>query len=405
MKKSNYILALLLFCTGAVQSQSIVQYDDYLYTVSRQPASTRAEAMGYAGVTLEGSTQDARMNPAGLVWMSQKLVTEYTASSPIFIDSRSNYRFLGVAGMLNKNIAIGAHQYRSLIYRPILGFDKNGRHIQPNLMREANNLLTVAAKISNILSVGINAGLFVNDIDQSGKFKSPLVDAGVLYMPATGWQGPRVKESRFRLGISATNLLGSNTYYNIQDVKDTQAIAGVLRVGAALHHVWNADNFVHGHTGMVPAQNRTLALLFQLQYLKYMHTLPKGVAESEKILFHGYSAGVELEFLKLLYLRLGYRYEKRQGNNDMNSPVVNYPYLKGMTQGLGIKLPFYSLSRCHLPFEVAIDLAHQKPFQWVKPSLPYFYYRTTSVAVRLNWQLQRQAPVLKVVPAKTKPKG
>lgn len=393
MTGARILFSIMLFSAHWIGAQNIELLDDYLYTISRQQASTRAESMGHAGVANGGTVQETRMNPASLGFMEQKLLTEYSNSSPVFFDNRANYLFLGIGVKLNPKMQLAYSEYRCHIYQPILGFTKGNKRIMPHWIKENNHMATFSMQLNKHLSAGINATLFENNVDSSGNFRSFFVDAGMLWNKdlRKNTDNKKVLSSLLKAGLSVSNINQANAYYNIKGLKDTANIYGVLRAGVCWQGSFNLNKVVYGKAALVPISARTFDVLVQTQYLKYLNTdLPLDKAAEGKILSHGFNTGIELAFFKILMLRAGYRYEKRSGNTDPNSNLVNYPYLKGFTNGFGIRVPLQLLAKAHLPFALQVDVCHQKPFNWVKNFMPYPYYRTTSVSVRLNWYLNEK---------------
>lgn len=98
------------------------------------------------------------------------------------------------------------------------------------------------------------------------------------------------------------------------------------------------------------------------------------------------NAGGEILILKLVAFRFGYRYEKRFGDKDEFSPILNLPYLRGFTYGTGINFPLSHLTNNRCPFDIALDYMYRKPFVWFKPNNSV-EFPVTNISIRLNWKL------------------
>jgi len=389
MENKFYAILIFGFLSHFAKAQ-YVTYDDYFYTQTRQPASTRAEAMGYAGVANGGTVQETRMNAASLGVSQNPLLVEFSSSSPIFIDKRADLTFIGVGFRLHKKWFASYHEYRARIFNTILGFKKGNQSIQPNFIRENNHLLNLVYKVNSNLSFGVNGTLFDNHVDSAGLFHSFIADIGALWNKnLLNPKQTKMKESTIRLGASISNINSANTYYHFKGIKDTNSIYGLIRLGFAYFVSKDIGNVVYGKSAMIPKDSRTIDWLLQGQYVKFFNGLILSQKDGQNpALRWGYNLGTEISVFKVLFLRAGYRFERRQGSTS-DPLILNYPYLKGFTFGFGIKIPFHYLTTAHLPFDLMIDVCHQKPFKWISNNIYYPTHRTTGVSLRINWFLNK----------------
>src|ERR1700733_7313645 len=115
-EKKNYMsktykitLLIIAFFGGYISQVSAQSYNiwrDFLGSFEAQPASARAAAMGYAEGANGGTLAEARINPATLNLMPQKLQTEFSYSWPTYVDKKSNTFFGGAGYKINSKLAV-----------------------------------------------------------------------------------------------------------------------------------------------------------------------------------------------------------------------------------------------------------------------------------------------------------
>lgn len=389
-------MGMVLCCavfSQMLQSQNVTGFKDMMMSFDGQPASPRSAAMGFTAVADGRSVAEARTNPACLLGAEGKWQTEGGFSTPVFIDKRSRNLYAGLGYRISQKLAVAFTVFEYKVYHPWLGIVTDFHSYYPNIMSETHNTVTLAYQLTKKLSVGMNGTWFRNYFQYLPVQKTWFADAGLLYQlfkyqrkTADLANNQKGVDGRFvNAGMSFGNInAAASSWYFPDNFKAPVEITSYFRAGVAGGVSISARKFVFGSASMIPLQSRTIDLNCQLQYLDFFNTKQPNGSDVYK---WGFNAGAELALLKVVMLRTGYRFERRVGDASGSNPAIaNYNYLKGMTWGMGINLPFYLMVKKHLPFAVALDMYQSKPFKWLKGDGPMnTEYATSNCTLSLRW--------------------
>lgn len=394
-KICSIIFVLCLPATEAL-AQNVNLARDFLEIFEAQPASARASAMGYAQVANGGTIAEARINPATLGQMPQKLQTEFGYSWPSFVEKKAHTSFVGVAYRVNSKLTLGISGFSYGVKNPFFGYSKDqNTFISPSKVTESFYTGTASCEIRKGLRAGVNLNYFnyhIEGLPNSGSF---FADVGAAYERKIGKKSNSVFDNLVRLAASFTNVNMAKTQWKFANGPVDVVITSHAFGGASLNTGVDLRQYLYGKSKLVDERSRVIDVMLQLQYVNFVHmklTEEGTVSHKNQNKVWGFGAGAEFTLLKLLALRFGYLYEKRQGDDKPfgSSKYGNFPYKKGFTFGAGIHLPVNRLSNGKLPFDIAIDYVHRnQPFKWLKQNNYIKEKPTTNINLRINWYLKK----------------
>ncbi len=384
-----FILSAILYLNiiFVMNSQAQTGYTDIMPLATSYPPSVRASSMGFAGVANGGTVQEAYINPASIGVMQQKLQTEFTSSSPVFIEKNSNTFFFGIGYKASKKLALSLSRYWYIAKHPNWIPSIGPVFFVPTKEEETYYTFSASYQLIPGLYFGMNAHYLNYRLSPVKSTNSYFADAGLLYEKELKLkEGSSIAGKKLRLGLSYSNLnAASSKWVFPTGQEDIIYITSRLITGASFTTSLSTNKFIYGDVKLVPQNARSIDFLVQVQYVKFM---PWNSKTQKNPFYWGLNSGAEILILKLVAFRFGYRYEKRFGDLDPKSHILNRPYLRGFTYGTGLNIPMRNLTNNKWPFDIAIDYMHRKPFTWVKKGYGDVEYPVTNVSLRLNWILR-----------------
>ena len=389
MKKSCrrifHVFILLLFINSTARAQTeLKSYEPGIRALFYHPVSPRAEAMGQSGVANGGSIQEIYINPAGVGLLKENVQTGFTFIRPIYNEKKSYISFAGAGMRVSEKLAVGISWLNFFSKLPdfVPSTATEGDAIN---VRETFITATGAYKINEEFHAGVNVSFFDHLYGNKRHFRSPLIGLGLLYeKPVQLIKNTAVTNQLFRAGISLDNAAFIKVKWQFDSTANIFPLTSYFRLGGAYQFNLPAKWLIFSKP--LSGQNsHLLDVLIQLQYLNFLN---KGGETSYGK--WGFNVGGEVVLAKLLALRIGYLYEKREGDTKRfnQSLILSLPYRKGLTFGLGLTLPVQSLSNKKIPFDLVIDFMHRKAYKHIKENPVLKELPFTNIGLRINWLLK-----------------
>jgi len=324
-----FVVACIVPAAGV--GQSLFSYDVQPYTWL---IDTRAEAMGRANMALPGDLRALSTNPAGLAELEGIELYHRQAARYYFFET-STFTHVAVGCRLTERLAFGFRYDQDLASSEELDLSDpiGGPVEQPS----PQGVLGFAAAYRFLpgLSFGASiANLHPND----ERIATPHLDVSLAKVVA-GLRTGRVR-STFRAAAGLENVFSAavdrqhdlGRGFVLYERYDLPVIA---RIGAsanwAFHHGWVHDS--------LPSIAFTVQAQFDDDLRTPLHT--------------GLRAGVEVEALGLIAIRLGWY---RLSIDDQNWPQTQKSTLSDLTYGLGLRLPLGTMFGAKCPFSASFDL-------------------------------------------------
>lgn len=387
MKQIKLIAAmalLTLYSSGVCMGQmQLISYEPAIKGLSQHPVSARAEGMGQAGVALGGSILDIHLNPAGLVQLKGPLETAASFIKPIADEKKSYISYLGIAHRVNQKLVLGLSWLNFFSKFPALipSTDTEGDAID---VRETFLTATGAYRINENWIAGLNISYFDHLYGNKRHFKSPLFGVGIQYEKKLDLLPfPTLSNQLVRGGISLDNASFIDVEWKFDQSKNVFPLTSHLRAGGAYQFELSAP-WLQFSAPVAGDASQLIEGLFQVQYLNFLN---KG--ELKNYGKWGFNLGAEVVLAKLIALRAGYLYEKREGDKERFSVngVLSYPYRKGLTAGIGLTLPVNRWTGKKIPLDIALDVMHRKAYKHIKENPVMREFPFTNIGLRITWQL------------------
>ncbi len=382
--KRFFLLVSMTLMSGILTAQIELRvYESSIRGLYFHPVSARAEAMGQAGVAGAASIQEIHLNPAGLGAMKDKLQTGFSYVKPIGHEKRSHIDYAGIGYHLNDKWSLGFSRLHFLSIYPdhIPSTATEGDAID---VAESYLTATAAYTIKEGLRAGINGTYFNHLYGDNRYFRSFMLGLGLQYeMPVSWIKHASFRNQRLQTGISLDNATFIDIKWQFDNSANIFPLISQLRLGGAYTSDLPAS-WLEFANAIAGDNKEKVDLLFQVQYLNFLNK--DNNAGYGK---WGYNIGAEVWLAQLLALRIGYLYEKREGDKERFnvSRVLSLPYKRGLTFGFGLNIPIHHLSNHKLPFDLAFDFIHRQAYAHIKENPVRKDPPFTNFGLRLDWKL------------------
>jgi hypothetical protein len=294
-----------------------------------QSLGARGVALGESFVAVNDGIQSLYWNPARLLMPPQKIEMTFT-HRPSILQNILNFEHFALAYQLNTRSTLAAH-YTYVDYGPAAGG-------LPDHTYSYSLGVTYAAQINQHLSTGLTLKRISQELFRPAH--SLAVDLGVLYK----WQNflrTQFCQSQLNFGASLSNLGQKAEFFEGQ----ADPLPQFLRVGLASSLLSRAT---WAETGLSRA-----GILISFEYQKLLN-------DKEKIWEWG--TGIEVQFLEMMYFRLGYHKRFPQTNRT----AIGKTFETGATYGFGFNLPVDQIFKIARPFTLQFDFASAPQGGWVE---------------------------------------
>jgi hypothetical protein len=298
-----------------------------------QSLDARAVALGESYVAVPGGIRSLYWNPAGLSALEERIELTFT-HRPSILEDILNYEQAALAYQLNARSGLAInYTYVDFGYPSFAP----GEHEYSGAWGAS-----YAMHVFN----GLSAGLTLKRVSQkfSQSAHALAADLGALYqwqdfLQAQAWQ------SQLNFGASLSNLGEKVEFFEGQ----ADPLPRILRLGAATQVTsqskWDATG-LH-YAGMLVS-------------FEYQNLLNDKDVNGEKIWEWG--AGAELQFVEMIFLRLGYHKRLPKSNRTF----IGKTFETGPTFGFGFHLPFHSVFKLSRPLSLQFDFASAPQGGWVE---------------------------------------
>lgn len=355
MKKSIVILTFIIpFIT-------LAQYDDGFLKESffdRQP-STRSEALGKAYASIEGDLSSIFYNPAGTATL-KGLELYSSFASPLYTAEDAYFNFISAGYNFNKYLTVGFSRNHFSLETDILFTDENGNS---KTSRPQNTFYTLNLSSEPIKNwfIGLNTNYMIwEPIDQS--FNTLFLDFGIIKKFEIGDS----ENQSLNIGTSITNLNFAKIELNYNNNTHIDTLPVISRIGAN-YNVFLDRNYLFDTL-------HTFSFLAQAEYKFLLNSQYQT----------GFHSGLEVGFLEMLFLRMGYYYEN---HNDYGFPDSNVDHLSEITYGFGIQVPLSKLTK--IPLNIAFDYTSLPQPSYSKINTDWDNF--TSYSFRVNWVINNHS--------------
>ncbi|MCI0616345.1 PorV/PorQ family protein, partial [bacterium] len=197
---------------------------------------------------------------------------------------------------------------------------------------------TYAAQINKHLSSGLTLKRISQELFRSAH--SLAVDLGALYQ----WQNflrAQFCQSQLNFGASLSNLGQKAEFFEGQ----ADPLPQFLRVGLA--------SSLRSRATWAETELSRAGMLISIEYQKLLN-------DQEKVWEWG--TGIELQFLEMMYFRLGYHERLPKTNRTAIGKTLE----TGTTYGFGFNMPVDQIFKIAQPFTLQFDFASAPQGGWVK---------------------------------------
>ncbi len=326
----------------------------------RQP-SARAEALGKGYSSIDGDLATIFYNPAGTATLQgAELNTSF--SSPYYALKKANYNFISAGYNINKYLTIAISRNQFTIGQKINLTDSVGNPIATGFT-PTNSLysLNISSQPIKNLFIGVNTNYLIwKPINESAK--SIYFDFGIIKKFEFGQK--ITTNHAINIGASITNLNFAKIKLDFNGNEFENNLPVITRYGVNyqfhLNKKWISDTL------------NTFRLLVQGDYQFLLNSDYN----------NGFHTGLELMFLEILSVRIGY-YQESQYDYDLPSANVNE--ISEITYGLGLQIPLDKLTK--IPLNINFDYASlpQPSYSKTQTSLGNF----STYTLRVNWIMNR----------------
>ena len=354
MKK---FIALLIFLIPLI---SIAQdYREFLKTsfLGRQP-SARAEALGKGYSAMDGDLSSIFYNPAGTATL-KGLELNSSFASPYYHLEDAKYTFLAAGFNINKYLTVGVSYNHFDTGEELPYIDPFG-NLQSAIPTNSFYTLNLSSEPIKNLYVGINSNYLVwKPNDETGTVL--YFDFGVIKKFEFGTKEKSQQSVNIGASIVNLNFAEIELVYHGSNGKDNLPVTTRYGVNYELYldNHWVFDT-LHTFQFLVQAEYQ---LLLNSDY------------------YNGIHSGLEVLFLEMLALRVGYYSENV---NDYGRPDELVNEFNEFTYGFGLQVPLNKLT--NIPINVYFDytsLPQPSNFK-IKNDLDNF----SSYTIRAVWVLR-----------------
>lgn len=326
----------------------------------RQP-SARAEAMGKGYSSIDGDLAGIFFNPAGTATLNGAEINTSFAS-PYYEFENAQYSFLSAGYNFNGNLTVGFSRNHFTAGEEAIATDSDGNPVSSGHTptRSLYSLNFSSKPIKNLL-IGFNAN-YLSWRPGGATGSSFYFDAGAIKKFELA-KNPTSSHD-VSVGASITNLNLGKVQVDYRGVESEIDLPIITRYG--LNYQFNLN------TNWISDTLNTFRLIVQGDYQLLLNSD-----------YHsGFRAGVELMFLEILALRMGY-YEESQ--SDFGASVVNKDEISDITYGLGLQIPIHKLSQ--IPLNINFDYVSLSQTSYSKAQTNWGNFSTYTVSV--NWLIER----------------
>jgi hypothetical protein len=357
MKK---VLLILFF---AIPLFSFGQYQDGFmqeFYFGRQP-SARAEALGKGYSSIDGDLATIFYNPAGTATLKGAEINTSFASPYYFLE-KAKYNFISAGYNVNPYLTIGISRNHYTMGEEVYLSDDMGNPISKGYAPTTSLYsLNISSQPIKNLFIGLNSNYLLWKLfDESAN--SIYFDFGVI--KKFEFAQKTTLNHTINIGASIKNLNYAKIKWDLNGNEFEADLPVITRYGVnyqiQLNKNWISESL------------NTFGLLVQADYQYLLNS----------DYHNGYNTGLELMFLEILSVRVGY-YQESQ--DDYDSPALNANELSEFTYGLGLQIPLDKLTK--IPLKINFDYASlpQPSFTKSQPSFENF----STYTLRVNYLLKK----------------
>ena len=357
MKKSIVILVLVIPLLSFGQYEYGFLQESFF---GRQP-SARAESLGKGYSSVDGDLATIFYNPAGTATL-QGIEINTSFASPYYLLEKAKYNFISAGYNINKYLTIGISRNHFTTGQEINITDSVGNPIASgNTPTNSFYSLNISSQPIKNLLIGANTNYLIwKPIDESAT--SLYFDFGIIKKFQFGQ-----KESInhiVSIGASISNLNFAKIKLDLNGNTFEEELPVVTRYGANyqfyLNKKWVFDTL------------NTFRLLLQADYQLLLN--------SE---YHnGFHTGLELMFLEILSLRIGYY---KENEYDYDLPSANENEISDITYGFGLQIPLNKLTK--IPLDINFDYTSLPQTSYSKTQTSWENFSTYTL--RINWIIKK----------------
>jgi hypothetical protein len=325
----------------------------------RQP-SARAESLGKGYSSVDGDLASIFFNPAGTATL-QGLEVNASFASPYYLAENASYSFISAGYNFNKYLSIAISSNHFTLGQESSAIDSAGYIIDSGFTpANSNYSLNISSQPTRNLFIGVNTNYFIwKPIENSAK--TLFFDFGIIKKFEFGKK--TASQHSVSIGASIINLNFAKISLDFNGSVIENSLPVITRYGVNYQFYLNKE--------LIFDKLTTFRLLFQGEYQMLLNS------EYNK----GFHTGLELMFLEMLSLRVGYFTENQK---DLGYPSINKTEISCTTYGIGFQAPLYKLTK--VPLNINFDFTSLPQVSYIKTDKHWENFLTYTL--RINWMIK-----------------